>query len=69
MPNTVLAEKEYKIVVDPKVPLAQRLDAFNRRASWYRILGENYLDQIANMVAHYGDLGYVGHVGKAARRR
>ncbi len=61
VPNHVLAESDYKTVMDEKLPREQRLAAFNRRVVWYRILGENYLDQINNMVSHYGDLGVVEH--------
>jgi hypothetical protein len=59
VPNTVLTEEDYAIVMDEGNSLTVRLDAFNRRASWYRILGANYLDNIQNMVARYGDLGVV----------
>lgn len=59
VPNTVLAEEDYAIVMDEEKTLEERLDAFNRRASWPRILGANYLNQIASMIEHYGDLGVV----------
>lgn len=61
VPNTVLTKADYEIVVDPNKTRQERLDAYNRRASWYRILGANYLNQIANMVERYGDLGVVGY--------
>lgn len=61
VPNTVLTEADYDIVINPDIPREQRLNAFNRRASWYRILGSNYLVQIANMVKMYGDLGVIGY--------
>lgn len=59
VPNTVLTEADYQTVMDEQRPLPERLDAFNRRASWYRILGDNYLQQIQCMVERYGDLGVV----------
>ena len=59
VPNQVLREQDYEIVINTKLPRAQRLEAFNRRASWYRILGKNYLDSIQNMVDRYGDMGVV----------
>jgi hypothetical protein len=59
VPNHVLAETDYQTVMDERRPRWERLAAFNRRVVWYRILGENYLDQITNMVKHYGDLGVV----------
>jgi len=61
VPNTVLKQSDYEIVVDTTKPMQERLDAFNRRASWYRILGPNYLNQIQNMVDRFGDLGVVGY--------
>ena len=59
VPNTVLTEQDYAIVMNAEKPRQERLAAFNRRASWYRILGQNYLQQIANMIDRYGDLGVV----------
>ena len=61
VPNHVLTEQDYHVVVDESRPRAERLQAFDRRASWYRILGEGYLNQIRNMVDLYGDLGVVGY--------
>jgi hypothetical protein len=60
VPNTVLKQSDYEIVIDKKKKREERLDAFNRRASWYRILGANYLDSITNMIERFGDLGVVG---------
>jgi len=59
VPNTVLTSNDYAIVINEKAKREERLDAFNRRASWYRILGIGYLNQIANMIHLYGDLGVV----------
>lgn len=59
VPNTVLTERDYEIVIDSARTREERLDAFNRRASWYRILGVGYLNQIENMVERFGDLGVV----------
>jgi hypothetical protein len=59
VPNTVLAEDDYEIVIDTSRPPEARIEAFNQRASWLRILGSNYLDAITNMVERYGALGIV----------
>jgi L-lysine epsilon oxidase-like protein len=59
VPNQVLREQDYEVVIDPKAKREDRLEAFNRRASWYRILGKSYLDSIQNMVDRYGDMGVV----------
>ena len=61
VPNHVLTEQDYEVVVDESQPRADRLKAFNRRALWFRILGEGYLNAIRNMVDLYGDLGVVGY--------
>ena len=59
VPNHVLTEKEYEIVIDTSLPRKDRLAAFNNRASWYRILGEGYLNQVHNMIEMFGQLGVV----------
>jgi hypothetical protein len=56
VPNTVLTEHDYKVVMNTSLPREERLGAFNQRASWYRILGASYLEQISNMIQRYGDL-------------
>lgn len=61
VPNHVLTEKEYEVVMDPDRSREERLAAFNTRASWYRLLGEGYLTQVKNMIDLYGDLGVVEH--------
>jgi L-lysine epsilon oxidase C-terminal domain len=60
VPNQVLTQADYEIVLDPEQPLADRLAAFARRASWLRPLGSNsYTDQINNMIAHFDHMGVV----------
>jgi hypothetical protein len=59
VPNTVLTERNYRLVMNTSLSRQERLEAFNQRASWYRILGASYLEQIANMIQRYGDLGVV----------
>ncbi|KAB7728709.1 hypothetical protein F5984_17925 [Rudanella paleaurantiibacter] len=61
VPNTVLKQADYEVVMDTGRDRSERLDAFNRRASWYRILGPGYLDALVNMVDKFGDLGVIGH--------
>lgn len=60
VPNNVLSQKDYEIVMDESQPRSERLRAFNRRVTWFRILGKYYLEQIDNMTKIYGDLGIVG---------
>jgi hypothetical protein len=60
VPNQVLTEDDYDIIMDDKRPLGERLAAFANRAAWTRLLGsESYTDQINNMIEHYGDMGVV----------
>jgi len=60
VPNQVLASADYTVVVDEERPLAERLAAFARRASWLQPLGDkSYTDQINNMVAHFDRMGVV----------
>ena len=59
VPNHVSTEVDYTIVMDTSKSRQERLAAFNRRASWYRILGEGYLNEVSNMIDRYGNLGVV----------
>jgi hypothetical protein len=63
VPNQVLTEDNYKIVMDSMQPLDQRLAAFARRTSWDKPLNPkaDYPTQIQNMVNHFGDMGVVEH--------
>ena len=54
VPNQVLTQADYDIVMNEGASLAERLTAFARRASWLRPLGSrSYTDQINNMIAHF----------------
>src|SRR5258708_40236518 len=60
VPNQVLTEENYKIVVDEKRPLGERLAAFAKRASWLRPLGsKSYTGQINNLVNDISQMGVV----------
>lgn len=61
VPNQVLTNASYEIVMDKSRPLAERLAAFARRAAWPRPLGlkNGYLVQINRMITHFGDMGVV----------
>jgi len=60
VPNQVLTEENYEIVMDASRPLGERLAAFANRASWLRPLGSvSYTDQINNMIERFGELGVV----------
>jgi hypothetical protein len=56
----VLTQADYDIVMNDGLPMAERLAAFARRASWLRPLGSrSYTDQINNMIAHFDHMGVV----------
>ncbi|HLI56607.1 MAG TPA: LodA/GoxA family CTQ-dependent oxidase [Actinomycetota bacterium] len=61
VPNQVLTEEDYRVVIDPAEPIDKRVEAFNTRLNWLRGLNlqASYLHQIATMVGHFGDLGVV----------
>jgi hypothetical protein len=60
VPNQVLTDANYRIVMDPEMPLGQRLAAFAQRVAWVRPLGSNgYTSQLNNMIAHFGDMGVI----------
>lgn len=60
VPNHVLSEPDYKIVIDEKRPHGERVAAFNRRASWFQTLGsDGYMAQINHMVGHFDQMGVV----------
>jgi hypothetical protein len=59
VPNHVLTDADYHVVVDESQPRDERLRAFNRRASWFRGLNPAYLKGIAQMVEDFGKMGVV----------
>ena len=60
VPNQVLTENNYKIVMDTSRPLDERRKAFASREVWYEPLGsESYTQQINNMVHHFDFLSVV----------
>jgi hypothetical protein len=59
VPNHVLTEEDYEIVVDGARPREERIRAFGRRAVWLRGLGKAYLAAIDRMVHEFGKLGVV----------
>jgi hypothetical protein len=60
VPNEVLTEQNYRIVMDPAKPLEERKAAFANRAAWIAPLGTtSYTDQINNMIRGFGQLGVV----------
>lgn len=59
VPNHVLTQADYDTVLDSSLPLAERREAFERRAAWLRFLPGDYQLQLATMVTSFGKLGVV----------
>lgn len=61
VPNQVLSEKDYQIVMDAKQPMEARRKAFRNRSVWYRFLGpdQDFLGQVNQMIKIYGEMGVV----------
>jgi hypothetical protein len=60
VPNQVLTEADYAIVVDAERPREERLAAYNRRASWFRFIddaGGPIAERMKRMVAHFAAQG------------
>ncbi|MGI9053778.1 MAG: LodA/GoxA family CTQ-dependent oxidase [Ilumatobacteraceae bacterium] len=60
IPNHVLREVDYRIVVDTSAPMADRQAAFDRRYDWERfVTAADSGDLLDNMVERWADLGIV----------
>ena len=60
VPNHVLREVDYLVVVDTAAPMADRQAAFNRRYDWQRfVVAASRADTLRNMVEDWSDLGLV----------
>ena len=60
IPNHVLRQEDYLIVVDTEAPMADRQAAFERRYDWERfVAGPNRSDTLQTMMESWGQLGIV----------
>ncbi len=60
VPNQVLTEKDYDIVMNQSESTERRIAAFNQRDDWFRTLGNgSYVEQINNMIHHFDEMGIV----------
>src|SRR5215469_5087152 len=60
VPNEVLSNQDYGVVMDPARPLADRIAAFNTRSDWTRNLfhaATPYIEQLTNMVKSFDKMG------------
>jgi hypothetical protein len=60
VPNHVLTQADYAIVMDTGRPLKQRRAAFRRRKAWWRgMLTSSYIGSLNRMVNRWDELGFV----------
>jgi len=60
IPNHVLRQVDYLVVVDTTVSMSERQAAFGRRYDWQRfVAAATRPDTLANMVVHWAELGLV----------
>jgi hypothetical protein len=59
VPNQVLTEEDYGVVMNLGLPREVRLAAFNNRAFWTRGLPRDIVEAMLQMVAHFADMGVV----------
>lgn len=60
VPNQVLTEADYAKVIDTSLPRAERVAAYNRRASWLRAIQNHQTAEVMmDMIADFGQLGIV----------
>jgi hypothetical protein len=61
VPNQVLTQASYNIVMDPGKSMGERMEAFAHRASWLDTLGEKipYTELINTMIDHFDRMGVV----------
>jgi hypothetical protein len=60
VPNQILTEANYSLVMNTQLPLPNRLAAFAQRIAWVRPLGSNgYTSQINAMVTNFWEMGVI----------
>jgi len=59
VPNQVLTEQDYQIVIDTTLPLQTRIAALNHREQWLRSLTGSVSQQMIQMIAEFGKMGVV----------
>jgi hypothetical protein len=57
VPNHVLTWKNFQDVINPDLPLPERLKKFGSRASWLRGLDGGIIAQMQQMIADFGKVG------------
>lgn len=59
VPNQVLSEENYLKVIDSGLSREERIAAFQKRSDWDRTLGVGYLNQLANMIDGFSNVGII----------
>ncbi|WCM91325.1 LodA/GoxA family CTQ-dependent oxidase [Acidovorax sp. NCPPB 2350] len=57
VPNQVLTDQDYAIVVDPKQPIERRIAAFSNRTDWNKPLRGSTAEVMTTMVRIFGSMG------------
>jgi len=66
VPNHVLTDVDYAVVIDPEQPRPRRLQAFVTRTSWVEPLTGSDAQQMEQMVRVFGSMGW-SKSGRACR--
>jgi hypothetical protein len=60
VPNHVLTEKAYRLVMDTELPIQAREDAFAEREDWLRyVTRPDYVESLDLMIQNWPKLGFV----------
>ena len=59
VPNQVLTEQDYAVVMDSRLPRERRIAAYQTRESWLRALRGSPPEQMMQMVAQFGRMGLI----------
>lgn len=59
VPNQVLTEANYDIVIDTSQPRAKRIAAYNNRGHWMRAFPKNFAQAQQQMVKQFGAMGVI----------
>lgn len=59
VPNQVLTEDAYAVVMNTELPHEDRVAAYNSRAEWTRALPTDPVEAMMDMVAHFAEMGIV----------
>ena len=59
VPNQILSEESYQIVMDESLPRQERLEAYYKRETWYRFLHGGTFSQMNQMIYEFINQGFI----------